>query len=179
MPGRCVLLSVLLLLLLLLRHACSSPVCNNHCCRFVESFPTRLRTLRDHFSQIRDYYEANDDLDSALLDVTIEDTFKVQALSAACHGRCPGLYLRTVLPTALAGVTEENKDLKPHMESIQVIFDQLKREVTSCKKYFSCKKPFDISTLNSTYTQMEDKGLYKAMGELDILFNYIETYLQL
>lgn len=25
--------------------------------------------------------------------------------------------------------------------------------------------------------QMESKGLYKAMGELDLLFNYIETYL--
>lgn len=24
---------------------------------------------------------------------------------------------------------------------------------------------------------MEDKGLYKAMGELDLLFNYIENYL--
>lgn len=24
---------------------------------------------------------------------------------------------------------------------------------------------------------MEEKGLYKAMGELDLLFNYIETYL--
>lgn len=25
--------------------------------------------------------------------------------------------------------------------------------------------------------QMESKGIYKAMGELDLLFNYIETYL--
>uniref|UniRef100_A0A673BWD5 Interleukin family protein n=1 Tax=Sphaeramia orbicularis TaxID=375764 RepID=A0A673BWD5_9TELE len=159
MPGRCVLLSVLLLLLLLLRHACSSPVCNNHCCRFVESFPTRLRTLRDHFSQIRDYYVSQCTAFSLLTAVSPSE-----ALSAACHGRCPGLYLRTVLPTALAGVTEENKDLKPHMESIQVIFDQLKREVTSCVRA-------------AGHCSMEDKGLYKAMGELDILFNYIETYL--
>lgn len=27
------------------------------------------------------------------------------------------------------------------------------------------------------HPQMESRGLYKAMGELDILFNYIETYL--
>lgn len=25
--------------------------------------------------------------------------------------------------------------------------------------------------------QMQSKGLYKAMGELNLLFNYIETYL--
>lgn len=41
-------------------------------------------------------------------------------------------YLSTVLPTAVAGVTEDNKDLKPHVESIQQIFDDLKRDVTKC-----------------------------------------------
>lgn len=41
-------------------------------------------------------------------------------------------YLGTILPTALAGVTEDIKDLKPHMESIQQIFDELKSDVTRC-----------------------------------------------
>lgn len=41
-------------------------------------------------------------------------------------------YLSTVLPTAVAGVTQETKDLKPHVESIQQIFDELKRDVTKC-----------------------------------------------
>ncbi|XP_032368965.1 interleukin-10 [Etheostoma spectabile] len=45
------------------------------------------------------------------------------------------------------------------------------------RNYFSCKKQFDIENLNSTYTQMQSKGPYKAMSELDVLFNYIETYL--
>lgn len=86
-------------------------------------------------------------------------------------------YLSTVLPTAVAGVTEDIKSLKPHMESIQEIFSNLKRDVIQCRNYFSCKKQFDIQNLNSTYTEMESRGLYKAMGELDILFNYFETYL--
>ncbi|XP_029007578.1 interleukin-10 [Betta splendens] len=152
------------------------PMCNNQCCRFVEAFPSRLRKLREDYSQIRDFYEANNDLDSALLDQSVEDSFKSPF---ACHAMNSLLdfYLSTVLPTAVAGVTQETRDLKPHVESIQQIFDELKRDVTKCRNYFSCKKQFDIKTLNDTYTQMESKGLYKAMGELDVLFNYIETYL--
>lgn len=41
-------------------------------------------------------------------------------------------YLTSVLPTAMAGVTEDTRDLQPHMESIQRIFDGLKRDVFTC-----------------------------------------------
>ncbi|XP_054639388.1 interleukin-10 isoform X2 [Dunckerocampus dactyliophorus] len=120
--------------------------------------------------------EANDDLHTALLDQSVEESFKTPF---ACHAMSSILdfYLRTVLPTALSGVTEDTRELKPHMESIQQIFDELKREVNKCRKYFACQRQFDIINLNSTYSQLEDKGVYKAMGELDVLFNYIETYL--
>nr|AXY78932.1 interleukin 10 [Boleophthalmus pectinirostris] len=162
--------------LVLARQGQGSPTCNNRCCRFVEGFPLRLRKLREDYSQIRDYYEANDDLDAALLGDSVENSFSTPY---ACHAMDDILsfYLRTVLPSALAGVTEGTKSLRPYMESIQLIFDELKREVTQCRNYFSCKKPFDINSLNSSYTQMERKGLFKAMGELDVLFNYIERYL--
>ncbi|XP_034442464.1 interleukin-10 isoform X1 [Hippoglossus hippoglossus] len=165
-----------LVLLSLLSSAWTSPMCNNHCCRFVEGFPVRLRRLREDYYHIRDFYEANDDLDTALLDQSVEESFNSPF---ACHAMDSILdfYLSTVLPTAMAGVTEETKDLKPHVESIQQIFDELKEDVTKCRHYFSCKKQFDIKDLNSTYTQMENKGLYKAMGELELLFNYIEKYL--
>uniref|UniRef100_A0A3Q1JK05 Interleukin family protein n=1 Tax=Anabas testudineus TaxID=64144 RepID=A0A3Q1JK05_ANATE len=139
-----------------------TPMCNNQCCRFVERFPVRLRKLREDYLHIRDFYEANNDLDTALLDQSVEDSFKSPF---ACHAMNSLLdfYLSTVLPTAMAGVTEDNKDLKPHVESIQQIFDELKRDVTKCNK--------------NVNNAMESKGLYKAMGELDLLFNYIETYL--
>nr|WOH29317.1 interleukin 10 [Lateolabrax maculatus] len=175
MTPRSLLLSVLVLSSFFIT-VCCLPTCNNKCCRFVEGFPVRLKKLREDYSQIRDFYEANDNLDTALLDQSVEDSFKTPF---ACHAMNSILafYLDTVLPTALAGVTEDIRSLKPHMESIQQIFDELKSDVTDCRNYFSCKKEFDIKTLNSTYTQMESRGLYKAMGELDLLFNYIETYL--
>ncbi|XP_033481689.1 interleukin-10 [Epinephelus lanceolatus] len=175
MTPRSLLLSLLVLLSFYSTAWCS-PMCNNHCCRFVEGFPVRLKKLREDYSQIRDYYEANDDLDTALLDESVEESFKSPF---ACHAMNSILefYLNTVLPTAMTGVTEDTRNLKPYMESIQQIFDELKSEVTKCRNYFSCKKQFQIENLNSTYTQMEGKGLFKAMGDLDVLFNYIEMYL--
>uniref|UniRef100_A0A8C5E297 Interleukin family protein n=1 Tax=Gouania willdenowi TaxID=441366 RepID=A0A8C5E297_GOUWI len=165
-----------LMLLLLLNMATSNPMCNNQCCRFVESFPPRLKKLREDYSLISDFYEANDDLDTALLDRTVENSFK-SPFACQVMNSILDFYLNTVLPTAIARVPEANVGLKLPVESIQQIFDELKIEVTRCRNYFSCKKQFDIKHLNSTYIQMESKGLYKAMGELDVLFNYIETYL--
>ncbi|XP_040059834.1 interleukin-10 [Gasterosteus aculeatus] len=175
MTPRSLLLCALVLSFLLGSARCS-PVCNNQCCRFVEGFPVRLKKLRQDYSRIRDFFEANDDLDTALLDQSVEDSFKSPF---ACHtvDSILDFYLTSVLPTAMAGVTEDTRDLQPHMESIQRIFDGLKRDVFTCRKYFSCIKPFDINNLNSTYNQMESKGPYKAMGEIDLLLNYIETYL--
>ncbi|XP_061778578.1 interleukin-10 [Nerophis ophidion] len=166
----------LLLLVLLVQSLLGTPVCINQCCRFVESFPGRLRKLRQDYVHIRDFYEAKDDLDTALLDQSVEDSFRTPF---ACHAMDDILdfYLRTVLPTALAGVSEDSKGLKTHVESIQHIFDEMKREVNKCRKYFACQTQFDVINLNATYNQLESKGVYKAMGELDVLFNYIETYL--
>ncbi|XP_061641888.1 interleukin-10 [Phyllopteryx taeniolatus] len=178
MSTRC--LSVLLLLFLaaqsLLSKVRCSPTCNNYCCRFVETFPGRLRRLREDYVQIRDFYEANDDLDTALLDQTVEDSFRTPFACHAMHSILD-FYLGTVLPAAITGMPEDTKELKPSVESIQLIFDDLKKSVAKCRKYFGCQKQFDIIKLNTSYSQMENNGVYKAMGELDVLFNYIETYL--
>ncbi|XP_059185897.1 interleukin-10-like isoform X1 [Centropristis striata] len=132
------LLSVLVLLSFF--SSAWSPMCNNKCCQFVEEFPVRLKKLREDYSQIRDFYEANDDLDTALLDQSVEDSFKSPF---ACHTMDSILhfYLNTVLPAAMAGVTNDTKDLKPYMESIQQIFDELKIEVKTllhCKIHWHC-----------------------------------------
>ncbi|XP_012730329.2 LOW QUALITY PROTEIN: interleukin-10 [Fundulus heteroclitus] len=175
MTPRCLLLSVPVLLFFLVSAWCS-PVCNNQCCRFVEEFPVRLKRLRQDFAQIRGFYEANDDIETALLDQSVQHSFESNFACQAMNSILE-FYLNTVLPSAVAGVTEETTDLKPHVESIQQIFDELKSDVTRCRHYFHCKNQFDIRSLNSTYTQMQNKGVFKAMGELGLLFNYIERYL--
>ncbi|XP_067092624.1 interleukin-10 [Osmerus mordax] len=157
-------------------HALTSRVvCSDRCCSFVEDFPARLKELRASFSKIRDYYEANDELENSLLNDSFENSLQTPS---GCHimDNLLKFYLDTVLPTAISGTTNDN-DFKSPIDSIGNILNDLKKELMQCRHYFSCKKPFDITEFISTYNKMENKGLYKAMGELDLFFNHIETYL--
>ncbi|KAK6318666.1 interleukin-10-like [Coregonus clupeaformis] len=159
------------------RAQCRRVMCSDRCCSFIEGFPVRLKELRTAFSTIRDYYEANDELETALLDEGILNHIKSPL---GCHTMDGILkfYLGTVLPTAMNNNNvKHNNDFKSPIHSIGNIFHELKKEINQCRNYFSCKKPFDINDLISSYKKMQDKGLYKAMGELDLLFNYIEEYL--
>uniref|UniRef100_A0A8C7X5T6 Interleukin family protein n=1 Tax=Oryzias sinensis TaxID=183150 RepID=A0A8C7X5T6_9TELE len=97
--------------------------------------------------------EANDDLDSALLDQTVEDSIKSEF---ACQtiDSILDFYLKTILPKAAAGYPDDTANLKPHVLSIQEIFDQLRTDVTQCRNYFSCKKHFEIRNLTSAYNEV-------------------------
>nr|ATA63363.1 interleukin-10 [Plecoglossus altivelis] len=175
MTPRSSLLSLLVVLFMCGHALTTRVVCSDRCCSFVEGFPVRLKELRASFSKIRDYYEANDELEKALLDDSFANSLQTPA---GCHimDNLLKFYLDTVLPTAISGTTINN-DFKSPIESIGDILNQLKKELMQCRRYFSCKKPFDITEFILTYNKMENKGLYKAMGELDLFFNYIETYL--
>uniref|UniRef100_A0A4W5M2Q1 Interleukin family protein n=1 Tax=Hucho hucho TaxID=62062 RepID=A0A4W5M2Q1_9TELE len=168
------LLSVLLVAALQCEHAqCRRVPCSDRCCSFVEGFPVRLKELRTAFSTIRDYYVSSLSLLSTL-------SRGVRGHSPlGCHAMDSILrfYLDTVLPTAMNNRTQNNNNFKSPIDSIGNIFYELKKEIVQCRNYFSCKKPFDINEFISSYKKMQDKGLYKAMGELDLLFNYIEEYL--
>ncbi|KAK7880708.1 hypothetical protein WMY93_032658 [Mugilogobius chulae] len=107
--------SLLAAVVLLARQSQSSPTCNNQCCRLVEGFPVRLRKLREDYSQIRDYYEANDDLDSALLESlwSIRSNLRSRAkpwtpfwtsTCARCCQRARGRHGRHQNTTTLHGV---------------------------------------------------------------------------
>ncbi|XP_006628630.1 interleukin-10 [Lepisosteus oculatus] len=149
-------------------------VCWDNCCLFIENFPVRLKELRTAFSQIRDYYEASDELiDTALLDEALLEELHSPF---GCHAMKEVLrfYLDLVLPAA---VKDKGNDFKHPLDSIGNIFIDLKANLNRCRRYFSCKKTFEIENITNEYRKMEGKGLYKAMGELDLLFNYIEEYL--
>lgn len=120
--------------------------------------------------------EANDKLEEALLDNRLQNSlqspFGCNTLDSLLK-----FYLDIVFPTAINETSSEENDFQPPTYSINNIFNELKIELIRCKKYFSCKKPFDIKELISNYNKMENNGMFKAMGELDLFFNYIEKYL--
>ncbi|XP_017306289.1 interleukin-10 [Ictalurus punctatus] len=164
-----------LLTVLLLRAAqCTKIICKDSCCSFVEGFPVRLKALRSSYAVIRDYYEGKDDLDTSLFNRTVLDHFKTpygcSVMNDILH-----FYLETVLPNAISGHMN-GKNFRTPIDTIGSLFQELKRELVKCRSYFTCRKPFEISSVKNSYHQMGGKGLYKAMGELDMLFNYIEDY---
>ncbi|XP_062400877.1 interleukin-10 [Sardina pilchardus] len=145
------------------------------CCLFVENVPGRLKSLREDFRRIRSYYEDNDELDSVLLDDDVLLNFKSRY---GCHAVNDVLrfYHDTVLPAAMND-TLKHQQFKDSIDHIGQTLKTLKRNILTCKHYLQCAKRFDIKEIVSSYNGMEKKGMYKAMGELDILFNYIEDYM--
>ncbi|KAF7693344.1 interleukin-10 [Silurus meridionalis] len=169
------LLLSLLTALLLKTVQCSKIICRDSCCSFVEGFPVRLKALRSSYAVIQDYYEAMDDLDISLFNRTVLDHFK-SPYGCSVMNDILHFYLETVLPRAISGHMSR-KHFQTPIDRIGNLFQELKRELIKCNKYFTCRKPFEISSVKNSYNQMGGKGLYKAMGELDILFNYIEDYM--
>ncbi|KAK2821324.1 hypothetical protein Q7C36_020667 [Tachysurus vachellii] len=171
----CRFLLLSLLTAQLLRAAqCKKTVCQNSCCSFIEGFPVRLKALRSSYAVIRDYYESKDDLDTALFNRTVLNHFN-NLYGCSVMNDILHFYLETVLPSAISSHADK-KNFKTPIDTIGNLFQELKRELVKCRIYFKCQKPFEISSIKNSYSRMGGKGLYKAMGELDMLFNYIENY---
>uniref|UniRef100_A0A4W5PU53 Interleukin family protein n=1 Tax=Hucho hucho TaxID=62062 RepID=A0A4W5PU53_9TELE len=109
---------------------CSRVTCSDRCCSFVEGFPVRLKELRTAFSTIRDYYEANDELETPLLDKGILHHIKSPL---GCHAMDSILkfYLNTVLPTAMNN-NNGSQNFKSPIYSIGNIFHELKKDIVQC-----------------------------------------------
>ncbi|MFT7814046.1 interleukin-10 [Arapaima gigas] len=133
--------------------------CTDSCCLFVENFPARLKQLRASFDKIRQYYQANDDLEFALLDENVLQDFKTPF---GCHAIQEVLrfYLDDVLPAAEQKVHENYKE---PIDVIGNIFNDLKKQVTHCKKFFSCKKPFALDSIMTTYKSPEYEPVKKRI----------------
>ncbi|XP_030632243.1 interleukin-10 [Chanos chanos] len=155
---------------------CRKIDCRDRCCSFVENFPVKLKALRVSYAKIRDYYEANDELETALLDEDILHNIKSPF---GCHAMKGILefYLDNVLPKAIEDVKDANRFFKSPIDSIGNTLTELKRDIIHCRNYLSCRQPFKLDTVIHSYNKMKTNGLYKAMGELDLLFNYIEDYM--
>ncbi|CAM4732282.1 hypothetical protein PO909_020532 [Leuciscus waleckii] len=168
-----VIFSALVMLLLSESAQCRRVDCKSECCSFVEGFPVRLKELRSAYREIQRFYESNDDLEPLLTENVQQNINSPYG----CHimNEILRFYLDTILPTA---VKKNHLHSKTPIDSIGSIFQNLKRDVVKCKNYLSCKNPFEFSSIKNSYEKMKEKGVYKAMGELDILFKYIEQYLE-
>uniref|UniRef100_A0AAY4EFQ6 Interleukin family protein n=1 Tax=Denticeps clupeoides TaxID=299321 RepID=A0AAY4EFQ6_9TELE len=151
---------MLALLLVLLDSSLGARLeCREQCCLFMENFPGKLKNLPVPSRRV---------------------AWPIRgAPPYGCHAVRSVLrfYRDTVLPSAVADARSRRQELQTSIDSIGSAFQTLMRDFLHCKKHFSCKEPFDINNIITSYNGMNEKGVYKAMGELDLLLNYIEDYL--
>ncbi|XP_029429583.1 interleukin-10 [Rhinatrema bivittatum] len=163
-----------LLLLVACGHLGSPALRVQESCRHLASiFPAKLRELRLTFDRVKDYFQMKDDeLDVILLK---EDLLQDFMGSLGCESVLEMIhfYLEEVLPKAEAN----NKTTKLVLSFLGNMLLDLKCTLKRCHRFLACeRRSKTMKELKETYTQMKDKGIYKAMGEFDIFINYIEAY---
>nr|XP_060499987.1 interleukin-10 isoform X2 [Panthera onca] len=140
----------------------------DNCTHFSVSLPHMLRELRAAFGK-----QTKDELHSILLTRSLLEDFKgylgCQALSEMIQ-----FYLEEVMPQA----ENEDPDIKQHVNSLGEKLKTLRLRLRRCHRFLPCEnKSKVVEQVKSTFSKLQEKGVYKAMGEFDIFINYIEAYM--
>nr|XP_056700811.1 interleukin-10 [Euleptes europaea] len=145
-----------------------------NCKHFVDVLPLKLRELRVTFNGIKDYFQSRDDeLDIMLLNEDLLQEFK-EYLGCQSVAEMIQFYLDDVFLKA----SNTSKSIKQHVDCVGNMLLHLRQTLKRCHRYLICeKKSKTIKNIKETYEKLQEKGIYKAMGEFDIFINYIEEYL--
>ncbi|XP_060089241.1 interleukin-10 [Heteronotia binoei] len=144
------------------------------CKHFAEILPLKLRDLRVAFNEIKDYFQSRDDeLDIMLLNEDLLQEFK-EYLGCQSVAEMIQFYLEEVLLKA----GNASRSIKQQVDCIGNMLLHLRQTLKRCHRFLICeKKSKTIKNIKETYEKLQEKGIYKAMGEFDIFINYIEEYL--
>ncbi|KAM4701018.1 interleukin-10 isoform 1-T1 [Discoglossus pictus] len=143
------------------------------CIRAVNTFPNKLRELRTSFSKVKDYFQMKDDaLSTILLKHSLLDEFK-STMGCQSVTEMLRFYLHDVLPRA----SKNSLNMQSDVGYIEDLLKDLKDTLKRCHNFLPCKKSKTIKQIKDTYKNMQEKGVYKAMGEFNTFINYIEDYL--
>nr|XP_033774526.1 interleukin-10 [Geotrypetes seraphini] len=143
------------------------------CKNIANVFPAKLRELRLTFDKIKEYFQMKDEeLDILLLRDDLLQDFKgslgCESVSEMLH-----FYLEEVLPKAEAN----DQSTEVALGFLKSMLLDLKRSLKRCHRFLACEgRSKTIKQIKETYHQMQEKGIYKALGEFDIFINYIEAY---
>ncbi|XP_072504113.1 interleukin-10 [Notamacropus eugenii] len=164
---------MLLLCLLSLTGSSFSSASEDNCKTFSITLPNMLRELRTAFSSVKIYFQMRDKLETKLIDKSLLKELKsylgCQALSEMIQ-----FYLEEVMPWAEKNELDVKKDVGSLGEKLKSLRLGLKR----CHRFLPCEeKSRVVKQVKSTYKELREQGVYKAMGDFDIFINYMEEYL--
>ncbi|WZD66120.1 vIL10 [Bovine papular stomatitis virus] len=137
------------------------------------SLPHMLRELRAAFGKVKTFFQMKDQLHSLLLTQSLLDDFKgylgCQALSEMIQ-----FYLEEVMPQA----ENHGPDIKEHVNSLGEKLKTLRLRLRRCHRFLPCEnKSKAVEKVKRVFSELQERGVYKAMSEFDIFINYIETYM--
>ncbi|XP_020022279.1 interleukin-10 [Castor canadensis] len=143
------------------------------CTRFPGNLPHMLRDLRAAFGRVKIFFQKKDQLDSMLLSKSLLDDFQgylgCQALSEMIQ-----FYLVDVMPQA----ETHGPDIQTHVNSLGERLKTLRLQLRRCHRFLPCEnKSKAVEQVKNAFSQLHEKGVYKAMSEFDIFINYIEAYM--
>lgn len=155
------------------------------CDEAVQSLPHMLRELRAAFGKVKTFFQMKDQLHSLLLTQSLLDDFKgylgCQALSEMIQ-----FYLEEVMPQAenhgpeehVNSLGEHGLDIKEHVNSLGEKLKTLRLRLRRCHRFLPCEnKSKAVEKVKRVFSELQERGVYKAMSEFDIFINYIETYM--
>ncbi|KAM8812874.1 interleukin-10 [Rhynchonycteris naso] len=145
----------------------------NSCIHFPNGLPNMLQELRAAFNRVKSFFQSKDKLDSMLLSGSLKEDLKgylgCQALSEMIQ-----FYLDEVMPQA----ESQNPDIRAQVNSLLEKLQTLRLQLRRCHHYLPCvNKSKAVEQVKRAFSQLQDKGVYKAMSEFDIFINYIEEYM--
>nr|O97798.1 RecName: Full=Interleukin-10; Short=IL-10; AltName: Full=Cytokine synthesis inhibitory factor; Short=CSIF; Flags: Precursor [Trichosurus vulpecula]AAD01799.1 interleukin-10 [Trichosurus vulpecula] len=164
---------MLLFCLLCVTSSNLSSALEDNCKTFSTTLPNMLRELRAAFSSVKTYFQTRDKLETKLIDKSLLEELKsylgCQALSEMIK-----FYLEEVMPRA-----EENElDVKEDVGSLGEKLKALRLRLKRCHRFLPCEDNSRVvKQVRNTYKELQEQGVYKAMGDFDIFIGYMEEYL--
>ncbi|XP_078402332.1 interleukin-10-like [Cetorhinus maximus] len=143
-------------------------------------FPAHLKELRASYRKIKVYFQKKDDnVQITLLGGRLHHGFKgregCQFLKEMLN-----FYLRDVIPAAKT----QQKATNSNISKIGNILSELKENVQNCPQFFNCdvcncRPSTYIENIYKIYEKLQEKGVYKAIGELNIFFDWLQQYIRM
>ncbi|XP_068930452.1 interleukin-10 [Petaurus breviceps papuanus] len=164
---------MLLFCLLCLTGSSFSSTSEDNCKNFSITLPNMLRELRAAFRSVKIYFQTRDKLETKLIDKSLLEELKsylgCQALSEMIQ-----FYLEEVMPRA----EKNERDIKDDVGSLGEKLKALRLKLKRCHRFLPCEeKSRVVKKVKNTYKELQEKGVYKAMGDFDIFISYMEEYL--
>ncbi|XP_007897740.1 interleukin-10 [Callorhinchus milii] len=139
-----------------------------------------LRELRTANQKISSYFQRRDgNIRVSLLRGKFQHEFKGR-LGCQFLKEMLDFYLSHIIPAAKT----QSKAYNTHISKIGNTLFELQQNIENCHQLFNCdtcncNRSNYIEEIYNMYKKLQDKGIYKAMGELNTFIDWLDRFLSM